>query len=156
MLHFVWSILLVAAALLSQSQEEYCNERFSFCLTYPGGFFDRVEPSDNADGVRLLAEGKDIELSISGSNNVLQWTLDDMRRLQREVIAEDYGAVQGLSERPGSGFVEFRFAAEGATHLHRIYHREDEIVFLRIRLGRQTQPGLLAELLSELIVQFNP
>jgi hypothetical protein len=156
MSHFTWSVLLAAVAVLFQPQEEYCNERFDFCLQYPVGFFDRIEPSDNADGVRLLAGGQDIELTISGSNNVLQWTLDDMRQLQKEVIAEDFGAVQNLSEKPGPGYVEFRFLAAGATHLHRIYHREDEIVFLRIRAGRQTQPEVLAKLLSELVVQFNP
>lgn len=58
--------------------EEYCNERFVFCVTYPGGLFVDKEYADNGDGITLHAAGGRIEADIMGAYNVLGWSMEDI------------------------------------------------------------------------------
>ncbi len=149
-------LLLLPIAGRAQPQEKYCNNRFGFCLLYPEGFFDRVDPSDNADGLRFFADEQGIEVSVSGSNNVLQWTPEEIGELEKEVVMEDYGQVESATEKRGDNFFEYRFEVDGAQHLHRIYHRVDEIVFLRIRTQATTDDAAFNRLAEQLVVQFEP
>ncbi|PHN03604.1 hypothetical protein [Flavilitoribacter nigricans] len=57
-------------------QEEYCNERFEFCVTYPSGYFSEKVYSDNGDGVTMYAQEGVIEADIIGAYNVMDWSVE--------------------------------------------------------------------------------
>lgn len=49
---------------------EYCNQRFDFCLKYPS-IFSQKDISSNEDGIVLRSDNQDIRLRVFGYHNVL-------------------------------------------------------------------------------------
>lgn len=58
--------------------EEYCNERFEFCVTYPSDYFSEQEYADNGDGVTMFAEEGKVEADIMGAYNVMDWSVENI------------------------------------------------------------------------------
>ncbi len=55
------------------SYKEYYNERFEFSIEYPSKFVTKMLPA-NGDGIILESSDGSAELTVSGINNVLDWT----------------------------------------------------------------------------------
>lgn len=64
--------------LTTPDLKEYCNERFGFCVTYPGGYFSERIYADNGDGLTLFAAERTIEVDITGAYNVMNWSVQDI------------------------------------------------------------------------------
>ncbi|GJM32223.1 MAG: hypothetical protein DHS20C18_12240 [Saprospiraceae bacterium] len=58
--------------------EEYCNKRFNYCLQYPSDYFLKMEKSDNGDGITLKTPDEAIDLQVTGSYNVMDWSIKDI------------------------------------------------------------------------------
>lgn len=50
---------------------EYCNERFDFCLKYPS-ILSQKDISSNEDGIVLRSDNQDIRLRVFGYHNMLE------------------------------------------------------------------------------------
>lgn len=50
---------------------EYCNERFDFCLKYPSILLQK-DISSNEDGIVLRSDNQDIRLRVFGYHNMLE------------------------------------------------------------------------------------
>ncbi|MCB0375609.1 MAG: hypothetical protein KDD04_06795 [Sinomicrobium sp.] len=59
-------------------QEEYCNERFNFCVTYPNNYFTEKTYADNGDGVVMATADSRVELDVMGAYNVMNWSVQDI------------------------------------------------------------------------------
>ena len=49
------------------TDHQYCNDRFSFCISYPDGFRKQLPEPENGDGARFLSKDKRAEISTFGS-----------------------------------------------------------------------------------------
>ena len=58
-------------AQISNVYEEYCNDRFDFCLKYPSDVFLQKNISTNEDGLVLRSADDDLRLRVYGYHNVL-------------------------------------------------------------------------------------
>jgi len=83
----------VFTASTTPTLAEYCNARYEFCINYPAEYFDDTKRADNADGIILKSEDELVRLAISGSYNVLDWSLEDIYLQTFEEIAKDEDAV---------------------------------------------------------------
>ncbi len=68
--------------------EEYCNERFTFCVTYPSGYFSEKVYADNGDGVTMYAQEGVVEVDIMGAYNVMDWTVEGIVNNYFQTIKE--------------------------------------------------------------------
>ncbi len=66
------------ATLSKNTSEEYCNKRFSFCVQYPSDYFTKIEKSDNGDGVMMHTTDGAVDLQVTGSYNVMDWSIKDI------------------------------------------------------------------------------
>jgi hypothetical protein len=57
--------------------EEYCNNRYGFCIEYPGSTFTSKHMSANNDGVALISADGNYQLRVSGYFNVMDWPVED-------------------------------------------------------------------------------
>ncbi len=53
-----------------ETYKEYCNNRFGFCVKYPGNFKMKNPPA-NGDGQGFF-DGKGFSMTVSGINNVME------------------------------------------------------------------------------------
>lgn len=82
---------------LAAEQEEYCNERFEFCVTYPDDYFTEKTYADNGDGVTMTVDNGRIEVDVMGAYNVMNWFVEDIINSYFKTIQEKPMEVQ-LSE----------------------------------------------------------
>lgn len=76
-------------SLYSQATAEtYCNNRFGFCVSYPSDVQPQKDGAINGDGVILTTADGAITINISGSHNVMDWTMEKMFTFTKE----DFGA----------------------------------------------------------------
>jgi hypothetical protein len=73
-LFFSVFILCAASPVNSQDFAKYCNDRYGFCIDYPGNL-TMNPPPDNEDG-RRFHDSNGFLLIVSGSNNILNNTLE--------------------------------------------------------------------------------
>lgn len=64
--------------LTAPDLDEYCNERFEFCVTYPNDYFSERVYADNGDGLTLFARDRTVEIDITGAYNVMNWSVQDI------------------------------------------------------------------------------
>jgi hypothetical protein len=72
-------------SLYSQaSAETYCNNRFGFCVTYPTEVQAQQSDAINGDGIILSNADGDITINISGSHNVMDWSMEKIFNFTKE------------------------------------------------------------------------
>ena len=92
--------LLVLALLASNwlyaqtSPHTYCNNRFGFCVTYPASVAPAEGLPINGDGIILENESKDINVNISGSHNVMDWTAEKIYTFTKEDFELEAGGLE--------------------------------------------------------------
>ena len=85
------SIMLIAFSTLSaQANKTYCNSRFGFCIGYPAELGVSTDSPVNGDGI-VLETPNGIEVSVSGSFNVMNWAPGKIL----EYTTEDFTAIIG-------------------------------------------------------------
>jgi DNA polymerase elongation subunit (family B) len=95
---FFFNLILAILPLMGMSDirsaplevEEYCNERFEFCVTYPSAYFSEKQYADNGDGITMYAQEGAVEVDIIGAYNVMEWSVED--------IANNY--FKSIKEKP--------------------------------------------------------
>lgn len=124
---------------------QYCNDRFSYCLTYPDEYFTQVMSSDNGDGIMLTNEEGTVKVSVTGAYNVMNWTVEEINDIYFESLENKPMEVR-LSEiltEDTYGWVEMRYNYE--IQLFKVNLLNDAYVTMLI-----TVPASQAELLEEL------
>lgn len=71
--------------------QPYVNERFGFSIDIPTAFLRPLPPAVNGDGLAFESHDGQVSVSVFGSNNALQGTLDDY--LQAALARPDLGRV---------------------------------------------------------------
>ncbi len=68
MFRIFFSLIIISVCIRSnaQSDKQYCNERFSFCITYPRQFTP-LPPPENGDGQRFVSTDKKATILTFGS-----------------------------------------------------------------------------------------
>jgi hypothetical protein len=74
---FAFLSILSLTGFQQKAMEEYCNGRFSFCISYPVGFKGEGE-AGNGDGQRFLSKDKQAEIATWGMN-VLEEINDNVK-----------------------------------------------------------------------------
>ena len=97
------TIMLLAVSFLpAQTSKTYCNNRFGFCLNYP----DKLSPSEeapiNSDGIILQAPDG-VQVSVSGSYNVMDWTPEKIFEFTKADFAGVIGADASILENESTG-----------------------------------------------------
>jgi hypothetical protein len=142
-------------AALPVDQEEYCNERFNFCMTYPEDYFSESIYSDNGDGVTLRAQDGRVEVSALGAYNVMDWT--------PEAIIQDYFKI--MQEKPMevellelysddyTAWAKMKYNHE--VQLFQIFmHPEDESYTTTVFTVPASSPELLEQLMNTVQLTF--
>lgn len=65
--------------------DEYCNNRFEYCVSYPESLFDKRQKTTNNDGRTWTSEDGDIRLTVYGTHS-LDWTLKEEYHRWREIL----------------------------------------------------------------------
>ncbi|MCB0629463.1 MAG: hypothetical protein R2824_30855 [Saprospiraceae bacterium] len=148
---FGWS----QPAELPADQEEYCNERFNFCMTYPEDYFTESIFSDNGDGVTLRAQNGRIEVSALGAYNVMSWTPEDLINSYFKVMKEKPMEVELLELYSDSftGWVKMQYNHE-IQAFHVYMHPEDNSYTTTIFTVPASSPELLEQLTNSVQVSF--
>ena len=60
------------------TDEQYCNGRYQYCLSYPNTYFDGAIRTDNSDGITLQSTQYNTQLIVAGAYNILDWSLDEI------------------------------------------------------------------------------
>jgi hypothetical protein len=109
MRYFTGLFLILASSLLSaftfQTETEYCNSRFSFCMQVPNGFIGQGE-AENGDGQIFLSADKQTEIRAYG-----MLAIEDFDQIQDQftmaskgvqvsykVIKQDWFVLSGLDK----------------------------------------------------------
>ncbi|ASZ10192.1 hypothetical protein KTO58_24825 [Chitinophaga pendula] len=68
MKYILMSLFVAGSFFAARAQEasQYCNERFSFCISYPAGFIQEEEAA-NGDGKVIMAKDGKAEIRTFGS-----------------------------------------------------------------------------------------
>lgn len=77
---FLLSCMAISTAFAPQTveTERYCNARFNYCISYPSNTFNKPESSANGDGFQATSKNGELFMSVAGSFNVMDWTLEDI------------------------------------------------------------------------------
>lgn len=128
------SFLFLFFSTMAQSGElaSYCNQKFDFCIHYPGSLFERQTNLNNGEGVILTSEDGDIELEILGVSNVNNWTSKDIYYFHFEDILTMHPSNRLLHSKIEPEF----FVVESIINHQRIYYevRMREACYITINL----------------------
>lgn len=133
--------------------EEYCNERFAFCVTYPSGYFSEKVYADNGDGVTMYAQDGTIEADIMGAYNVMNWTVEDIVNNYFKTIREKPMEVElvELYTDESYGWAKMKYNYE--IQLIQINLLDDAYITTLITVPASS-PELLDELTKSVQVTF--
>lgn len=150
-------LLLVMLTIHAESAagatpNEYCNERFGFCVTIPAGFAAEPPP-ENGDGLRFT-DSRGGSIVVSGINNVFEATLDTVAKDEKAVFDRVTYEKQGenwlvLSGYCGDDILYSKiYVGAGCLQSLRIRHPQalaKEYSSITAEVARSFEPGELAE-----------
>lgn len=137
-------------------QEQYCNERFGFCMTYPEDYFTESIYSDNGDGVTLQAQDGRVEVSALGAYNVMNQTPEEVLEDYFEVMKEKPMEVELLElySDTYNGWAKMRYNHEIQLFQVALHPEEDVYTTMVFRIPASS-PELLEQLLSTVELTYN-
>lgn len=144
------------ASMAATEPEEYCNERFLFCLSYPEDYFDEITFADNGDGITLSAQNSRVEVSALGAFNVMNWTPESIIESYFKVMKEKPMEVKLLEMHSdnSNGWAKMKYNHE--IQLFRVdLHPEENIYTTTIFRIPASSPELLEQLLASVQVTYN-
>ena len=136
----------------AEDYQRYCNARFGFCVEYPARL-TMAPPPVNDDG-RVFTDGQGLRLTASGSNNVMDETLESERLSQerefdRVSYRRDGSNWYVLSGYKGDKIIYLKtFVGRGSiNHLYISYPacKKAEYEEMVTRVSRSLVPGELDE-----------
>lgn len=146
--------LFLATMTSAQLDGRYCNSRYDYCLDYPAIEFSELEESDNFDGAMVTQVEKGIYAQVSATNNILNWRMEEIRKIEEEEMEELYGELTFEGEKPTKDYLEMSFETEGMPHVLKVYRRGDVLVFLRLWVEKPIAPKRFEEILVQLEVDL--
>jgi hypothetical protein len=153
-LSFLFAILGVQFAF-AQGPLEYCNNRFGFCVEYPGDLHLAQDRPINGDGITLEAENGTIQLVIAGSHNVMDWTPEKIYSFEKEAFQDKHqvGTKELKYEADAGGFQAI-LAAGADVEAIRMWARNGVYVLISIT-GPQAKTRQIEALWNQINVKFN-
>lgn len=85
---------MCAFAAEGQGAEQYCNDRYGFCVSYPKDF--KMDPAPENDDGRVLHGPGGFTLTVSGINNVMEET----RESEMSSQSKDFDKITYRSKGP--------------------------------------------------------
>ena len=151
-------LLFIASGLnsiLAQGPLEYCNNRFGFCVDYPGELHLVQDRPINGDGILLEAEGGEIQVVIAGSHNVMDWAPEKIYSFEKEAFqGEHQGMVKELRyEAEANGFQAILSAGANMEAI-RMWGRNGVYVLISIE-GPSSKTKHIEALWNKINVKFN-
>ncbi|MEQ8702727.1 MAG: hypothetical protein RIC19_02345 [Phaeodactylibacter sp.] len=139
----------------AQGPLEYCNNRFGFCVEYPGELHLAQDRPINGDGILLEAEDGDIQVVIAGSHNVMDWAPEKIYSFEKEAFQESHqGIAKELKyEADASGFQAILSAGADMEAI-RMWGRNGVYVLISIT-GPQAKTKHIEALWNKINVKFN-
>lgn len=122
-------------AFTTTAPGEYCNARFGYCMTYPSDLFNGRELSDNGDGIRLFVEDSETELAVTGSYNVMDWSLDDVYRFVTTSSMEELVAQEIVRTDLERNAYEVTFRTPEHIYYHRTQMFDEVFVTIQLRVA---------------------
>ena len=153
-LSFLFAILAAQAAF-AQGPLEYCNNRFGFCVEYPGDLHLAQDRPINGDGIILEADNGAIQVVIAGSHNVMDWTPGKIYSFEKEAFQEEHTVTtkELKYEADASGFQAI-LAAGTDVEAIRMWARNGVYVLISIT-GPQAKTPHIEALWNQIKVKFN-
>lgn len=128
----MFGFVLMVAGLSAQQAKTYCNNRFGFCVNYP----DMLKPASDgpANGDGIILEGEEgINVSISGSFNVMGWTPQRIYEFALEDLTADLGTeVKPVGPRIDTDGFEARFSTDEVYQYARMWSLGDTYLIINI------------------------
>ena len=99
-------LILISGGFTDRAMQEYCNDRFSFCIQYPENFTGEGE-SGNGDGQIFLSKDKEAEIRAYGElvleevkDNFSEEYASAARRIDvsYKVVKPDWFVISGLDK----------------------------------------------------------
>ncbi len=153
MKQIAWLVLMgcIPCGLLAQNQVDgrYCNSRFNYCLDYPAPPIQTVEESDNQDGALLSNPDMGIYLQVSGSNNVTNWTVEQVLKMEQEEVEELHGKQEFKVEKLDGNQSEIRYTLNGLPYYFLVNRRGDTLLFLRLWAEKPIRQSAFEQILIQ-------
>ncbi len=131
-------MVLIGEDVLTLNQ--YCNNRFDYCVSYPDDLFDTILKPANNDGRTWVSEDGNMHLTVYGTNN-LDWSLKDEYsrwidilksnnendlRLKTNVLFDDYFELAGV--------------IDGNYYYHKTYLNKEKEQFITLIFRSMRNP----------------
>ncbi len=99
-------LILISGGFGTVPMKEYCNDRFSFCISYPEGFTGEGE-AGNGDGQIFMSKDKEAEIRAYGelvleevNDNFSEVYASAAKRMEvsYKVVKQDWFVISGLDK----------------------------------------------------------
>ncbi|MCB0706114.1 MAG: hypothetical protein KDC34_12415 [Saprospiraceae bacterium] len=114
--------------------QDYCNERFGYCMEYPEDIFTQEFFPDNGDGVLLISTDNMTRLRVSGSYNVLDWTMKDIYYFTFEDKTRENSKMQNIDSDLGENEFEATFVVGKTLQYVHGFKQADSYIILSIEV----------------------
>lgn len=137
---------------IAQTLNKYCNTRYGFCVNYPSYLSSDIPPQ-NGDGQKFFIK-KGLTMTVSGSNNVLNYSLPQVMTSQKSEFdrityqrqSKNYFILSGYKQ--GQIIYLKTYIGSGSINsLHLIYPSQLKTKYDRLitKISQSFQPGNLEE-----------
>ena len=96
----------------ASDSEQYCNNRFNYCLSYPADYFTSINGSPNGDGVLFSAPEKETKVRVAGAYNVMDWSVEDVYYFSFEELLKKDKSIElvesTMDDSWGEGLIRFK------------------------------------------------
>ena len=154
----LFSLLFLWAGLSSWapavSPDKYCNNRYGFCIEYPGDLFTKKFISENNDGVVLTSTDGNAQVRASGYYNVMDWGVEDEYNDFKEVVrASNKTRIQEVSVTFEGDQFECTLLVGEKVHYQKTVQKGDHFITLSIvtNVKGKENPAHAIENLKEVV-----
>lgn len=134
--------------------EIYCNERFDFCVEYSPIDLTEQFISDNGDGILLRNQKEDIEVTVSGSLNIYDWTIQDAYDFSMKEMSELGKPVEEAIVIFEDDSYECTFEQDDKIHYQKVYHFDNHLITIFMS-APSDKVDLIADLKEDVRLTFN-
>jgi hypothetical protein len=137
---------------LAQTLNKYCNTRYGFCVNYPSYLSPDIPPQ-NGDGQKFFIK-KGLTMTVSGSNNVLNYSLHQIMTSQKTELdrityqhqSKNYFILSGYKQNQII-YIKIYIGSGSINSLHLNYPLQLKTKYDRIitKISQSFQPGNLEE-----------
>lgn len=123
--------------------ENYCNERYDFCLDYPSDILFLAETGDNGDGISLVNKDKKMTVNVYGTFNVFNENIETLYESAIQELAIKPSELEKGDILLENDAYEFTIETDVAWVYQKVVLSADTIITIFIKVPKRDKEALL-------------